>query len=142
MYYQGEWTTVNKHDLFKGIFKIRINTTGTASAQIVWTYLATDSTSKDFIEMYRGKKGKSGIEFLEGSFSAATNDFYFEGKKSKDPYQILGLDKYHIKLAAGKLAIYGTTETQGTNEGLLYGKRLDYTTGKKMFASAKARVKK
>jgi hypothetical protein len=140
-YYKGEWTTVNKHDLFTGIFKIGINAEGKAKAEIVWTYLATDSTNKDLQEMYKGKKGKSGIEYAEGSFSAATNDFYFEGKRADDPAVILGLDKYHIKLAANKQAIYGTTETQGTNEGLLYAVKLNSATGEKEFMAAKARVK-
>jgi hypothetical protein len=140
-YYKGEWTAVNKHDLFTGIFKITISAEGKTNAEIVWTYLATDSTNKDFVEMYKGKKGKSGIEYTEGSFSAATNDFNFEGKKADDPALILGLDKYHIKLSANKQAIYGTTETQGTNEGLLYAIKLDNKTGEKEFMAAKARVK-
>jgi hypothetical protein len=140
-YYKGEWTMVNKQDLFTGIFKIGINAEGKAKAEIVWTYLVSDSTNKDMVEMYKGKKGRSGIEYAEGSFSAATNDFYFEGKKADDPAVILGLDKYHIKLAANKQAIYGTTETQGTNEGLLYAIKLDNATGEKEFTAAKSRVK-
>ena len=43
-YYKGEWTMVNKQDLFTGILKITINTEGRTSAEMVWTYLATDST--------------------------------------------------------------------------------------------------
>ncbi len=140
-YYKGEWTMLNKQDLFTGIFKIGINAEGKTKAEIVWTYLVTDSTNKDLVEMYKGKKGRSGIEYAEGIFSATTNDFYFEGKRADDPAVILGLDKYHIKLSANKQAIYGTTETQGTNEGLLYAIKLDNATGEKEFMAAKARVK-
>jgi hypothetical protein len=140
-YYKGEWTMVNKQDLFTGIFKIGINANGEAKAEIIWTYLATDSTHKDLLEMYKGKKGRSGIEYAEGSFSAATNDFYFEGKRADDPAVILGLDKYHIKLAANKEAIYGTTETEGTNEGLLYAVKLNNKKGEKEFMASKALVK-
>jgi hypothetical protein len=141
-YYKGEWTMVNKHDLFTGIFKIGITAAGKIKAEIVWTYLATDSTNKDLLEMYKGKKGKSGIEYAEGSFSAATGDFYFEGKRTDDPFTILGADKYHIKLAADKQVIYGTTETQGTHEGLLYAVKLNDAVGEKEFMAAKAKVKK
>ncbi len=141
-YYKGEWTMVNKHDLFTGILKITIDAAGKTRAEMVWTYLATDSTDKDMVEMYTGKKGKSGIEYAEGSFSATTNDFIFEGQKADDPALILGLDKYHIKLSANKQAIYGTTETQGTNEGLLYAIKLNNATGEKEFMAAKARVKR
>ena len=132
----------NKHDLFTGIFKIGIDAEGKANAEIIWTYLATDSTNKDMLEMYKGKKGRSGIEYAEGNFSATTNDFYFEGKRSEDPFVILGLDKYHLKLSADTQVIYGTTETQGTNEGMLYAVKLNDAAGEKEFMAAKARVKK
>lgn len=141
-YYKGEWTMLNKHDLFTGIFKIGIDAEGKTRAEIVWTYLAIDSSSKDLIEMYKGKKGRSGIEYAEGYFSASTNDLTFEGKISDDPFVILGLDKYHIKLSADKKVIYGTTETQGTNEGMLYAVKLPDAAGAKEFIAAKARVKK
>ena len=141
-YFKGEWTTVNKHSLFTGIFKIAVKKDGTAKAEVVWTYLAIDSSSQELVEMYKGKKGKSGIEYLDGRFNAATNDFYFEGKKKDDPNIVLGLDKYHIKLAANKQAVYGTTETEGTNEGLLYAVKITNSAGKKEFDAAKAKVKK
>jgi hypothetical protein len=141
-FYKGEWTMVNKQDLFTGIFKISMDAEGKTSAEMIWTYLATDSTNKEFVAMYAGKKGRSGIEYAVGSFSATTNDFIFEGQKADDPALILGLDKYHIKLSANKQAIYGTTETQGTNEGLLYAIKLNTANGEKEFTAAKARVKK
>lgn len=140
-YYKGEWTMKNKQDLFTGIFRIGINAAGKVKAEIIWTYLAIDSANKDLLEMYNGKKGRSGIEYGEGTFNPATNDFYFEGIKADDPFTILGLDKYHIKLAAGRQAIYGSTETQGTNEGMLYAVKLKKVAGKKEFMAAKAKVK-
>ena len=108
-YFKGEWATVNKQDLFTGIFKIAVKKDGTANAEIVWTYLATDSTRQEMVDLYKGKKGRSGTEYLEGRFDAATGDFYFEGKEKDDPDMILGLDKYHAKLSANKQVIYGTT---------------------------------
>jgi hypothetical protein len=141
-YYKGEWTMIDRHDLFTGIFKISMNAAGKVKAEIVWTYLAIDSTSKDYMDMYQNKKGKSGIEYAEGNFSSATNDLYFEGIKKDDPFIILGVEKYHLKLAANKQAIYGSTETEGTNKGLLYAVKLNYTAGKKEFRGAKTKIKK
>ena len=141
-YFKGEWTIVNKHDLFTGIFKIAVKKDGIAKAEIVWTYLAIDSTKQEMVDLYKGKKGKSGTEYLEGRFDAATGDFYFEGKQKDDPDTILGLDKYHVKLSANKQAIYGTTETEGTNEGLLYAVKIANKAGEKEFLEAKAKVKK
>jgi hypothetical protein len=140
-YYKGEWTTKNKADLFTGIFKIEIKNDGTVNAEMVWTYLATDSAVKEVVNMYKGKKGKSGIEYATGNFSANTNDIYFEGKEKDDPHVILGFDKYHLKLAANQQAIYGTTETAGTNEGLFYAVKLENEAGKKDFMAAKANIK-
>ena len=140
-YYKGEWTAVNKQDRFTGIFKIGMNAGGKVKAQFIWTYLRIDSTNKDLVEMYKGKKDRSGIEYAEGYFSASTNDFNLEGKRKVDPFIILGLDKYHIKLSADKQAIYGTTETQGTNEGMLYAVKMRNTAGKKLFIAVKAKVK-
>jgi hypothetical protein len=141
-YYKGEWTMLNKQDLFTGIFKIEIKKDGTVNAELLWTYLAVDSTRQDMIDLYKGKKGRSGIEYATGNFSAAGNDLYFEGKEKDDPYVILGVDKYHLKLAANKQAIYGTTETGGTNEGLLYAVKMDNETGKKEFSAARSKIKK
>lgn len=141
-YFKGEWTRVNKQELFTGIFKINQNKSGNVKVEIVWTYWAIDSSNSELMEMYKGKKGRSGIEYAEGNFSASTNDFTFEGQKTDDPYVILGLDKYHIKLSADNKVIYGTTETQGSNEGLLYATKLPDAAGEKEFIAAKARVKK
>jgi hypothetical protein len=141
-YYKGEWTMVNKSDLFTGIFKIDGKSNGTTEAVLIWTYLATDSTNQDMLELYKGKKGKSGIEYAEGKFTAATNDLYLEGKTLVDPDTILGNDKYHLKLAANGKIIYGSTETNGTNEGLLYAVKLDNASGEKEFLAAKAKIKK
>ncbi len=141
-YYKGEWTMINKSDLFTGIFKIEIKPNGTAIAALIWTYLATDSSNQEMINIYKGKKGKSGIEYAEGKFTAATNDLYLDGKSLIDPHTILGNDKYHLKQAANKQAIYGSTEANGTNEGLLYAVKLDNAAGEKEFSAAKVRIKK
>jgi hypothetical protein len=140
-YYKGEWTEVNKHTLFTGIFKIAIKKNGEAVAEMVWTYQAIDSSNRDQLILYFGKKGRSGIEYAEGSFSEATKDLQFESKRTDDPAYILGLDKYHIKLSANKQVLYGKSETQGTNEGLLYAVKMDNKTGEKEFMAAKAKIK-
>jgi hypothetical protein len=141
-YYKGEWTMKNKQDLFTGIFKIGIKKDGKATGQFVWTYVAIDSTNSSLLDMYAGKKGMSGIEYAEGNFNAVTNDLFFEGISKDDPNLILGLDKYHLKFSAGKQAIYGITETEGTNEGLLFGLQLTKETGEKEFMAAKEKIKK
>lgn len=141
-YYKGEWTRLNKQELFSGIFKIGLDASDHVKVEIVWTYLATDSSNSQLLEMYKGKKGRSGIEYAEGNFSASANDLTFEGLRADDPFTILGLDKYHLKLSADKKVIYGTTETDGSHEGMLYAVKLPDAAGEKEFKATKARVKK
>lgn len=141
-YYKGEWTTINKHDLFTGLFKIDVSKDGSAKAEFIWTLLATDSTRQDLVDLLKGKKGKSGIEFTEGTYSSATNDFYLEGKSLEDPNVILGEDKYHLKLSADKNVIYGSTETMGSNEGLFYAIKMTKNAGEKEYKKMKDRINK
>lgn len=141
-YYKGEWTRLNKQELFTGIFKIVTDASGKVKAEIVWTYLAIDSSNSEMMDMYKGKKGKSGIEYAEGNFTAAGNDIYFEGNKTDDPFVILGTDKYHLKLSTNRQVIYGSTETQGSNEGMLYAIKMNDAAGEKEFMDARAKVKK
>jgi hypothetical protein len=141
-YYKGEWTSKNKTDLFTGIFKIDIKKDGIVNAELLWIYRAIDSSNQELVNLYAGKKGKSGIEYATGNFSPNTNDLYIEGKEKDDPDVILGVDKYHLKLTANKQAIYGFSETGGTNEGLLYAVKMNEAGGKKEFMAARAKVKK
>lgn len=140
-YYKGEWTEVKKHTLFTCILKISITSSGEAKAETVWTYLAIDSTNKEMREYYQDKEGKSGIAFAEGIYSETTNDLYLEDKSTDDPAIILGFDKYHLKFTANKNVIYGKTETNGTNEGLMYAIKLNSKKGEKEFITAKTGVK-
>lgn len=141
-YYKGEWTKRNTQDLFTGIFKISKDAEGRVKAAIVWTYVAIDSTNKQLLDIYKGKKGRSGIEYAEGEFYAATNDMYFSGKRTDDPFVILGTDNYHLKLSANNQVLYGTTETGGTNEGMLYALKQNAVEGEKAFKTALVKIKK
>ncbi len=140
-YYKGEWTTINKSSFFTGFLKLDIKKDGSAMAEFVWTYWAIDSLKQDLIDMYNGKKGKSGIEYAEGSFMSATNDFELTGKTLDDPNVILGNDVYHLKLSESKDVLYGSTETEGTNEGIFFAIKLNNKKGEKEFLAAKAKVK-
>lgn len=141
-YYKGEWTEEKKHTLFTCILKISITTSGEAKAETIWTYLAIDSTNKEMREYYQGKEGKSGTAFAEGTYSETTNDLYLEDKSTDDPAIILGFDRYHLKFTANKNVMYGKTETNGTNEGLMYAIKLNSKKGEKEFMAAKTRVNK
>lgn len=141
-YYNGEWTKLNKTDLFSGIFQLVVKPDGTVKTAFIWTYLAVDSTNQELVQYYKDKKGASGIEYGDGTFNSETGYFSLEGKDLADPNEILGKDKYHLKLAVNKQVIYGSTETEGTNEGLFFGVKMNNADGEKEFAAASAKIKK
>jgi len=142
MYFKGEWTKMNKPELFSGIFKITINADNTVKGELLWTYLATDNTDSFLLQHYKGKKGKRAIEFVEGTYNSSTHDMYFEGKNRTDPEEIISLDKYSLKLSADKKLLYGRTATDGTNEGMFYGVQVDGRTVQQQLNGAKMTLKK
>ena len=140
-YYKGEWTMVDKHDLFTGVFRLETKNDGRVNGQLIWLYLATDSSDNVMIDMYKGKKGRQGIEIVEGRYTPSTHDLYFKGEDKVDPYTILGLDEYSLKYSADKQVIYGTTATGGTNKGLFYAIKMNSAAGAAAFNAAKLKVK-
>ena len=140
-YYAGEWTVVNKQELFKCVMQLRIKNKTTVTAKLIWTYLSTDSTSAELMDIYQGKKGKRGMEIVEGTYDKATNDIYFTGVKKIDPHNVIGLDKYTLKLSADKKAIYGKTDSNGQDNGLFYAHRMDQKTGKKRFYTLRKQIR-
>jgi len=141
-YYKGEWTRINKHDCFTGIFKISIDKDNMVKGELLWTYIAIDSTDKSMTEQYHGKKKRTGIEYVEGSYNTSTHDIYFEGRSKEDPWEIIGLDKYTLKLSLNMQILYGSTDSQGSKDALFYGTRISSATGQKEFGIAKALLQK
>ena len=141
-YFKAEWTSKDKQDLFSGICKIETDDQHLIKGEIVWTYWAIDSADQAMMDMYKGKRGKSGIEFIEGNYFADTHDMIFTGQSKTDPYEIIGLDKYSLKLSANKQVLYGSTATEGTNKGLFYATKLSVVEGEKEFLLASSKLKK
>lgn len=133
-YYKGEWTVKDKTDLFTCISKIEIQKDGTAKGTFIWKYISIDSNNAELVQLYKGKKGRSGIEYTEGRFNANTNDLFLSTSKLEDPNQIIGLTKYYIKLSADKEIIYGTTTNLSDEEpGMFYAAKMNGSAEKEFF---------
>jgi len=139
-YYKGEWTKKDKSDLFTGILKVEMKKDGRVNGEIVWLYLAADSTDASLLEMYKGKKGRQAIEVVEGRYSPMTNELYWAGEEKIDPDNIISLDIYNLKISADKQVIYGTTDSNGTNSGLFYAIKMNGAAAT-AFNAAKNKVK-
>ena len=142
MHFKGEWTRMNKSELFTAVMKISIDANGMAKGELLWTYVETDITDNALVEHYKGKKGKQAIEFVEGTYTPSTHDLYFEGKNKTDPNDIIGMDKYNLKLSADKKVLYGLTDDNGSNEGMFYAVRVDGRSVSQQLNAAKVKLKK
>lgn len=142
LYFKGEWTKKGKAELFTGIFKITLAPGGNVSGELLWTYISTDSTDGFLLDHYKGKKGKFAIEFVQGAYDADTRDMIFDGTKKNDPDDVIGTDKYTLKLSADKQLLYGRTDDNGTNEGMFVALRMNDAAAQKAFAAAKAKLPK
>ena len=140
-YYKGEWTVVDKKEFFTCIARINAKE-GVASGELVWTYWSTDSSSEPMKEMYKGKKGKKAIEFLEGTYEPGSRDLALEGISKQDPDSIIGMDKYTLKISANGQVIFGKTDNNGDGKGMFLALKLNPIAGEKEFKAAKAGVKK
>ena len=121
LFFKGEWTVTDRNELFTCYCKLDILPGAVVKAEFIWTYLATDSSNQELVTYYKGKKGKTGIEFARGTFTAHTNDIFLSTTDLNDPETILGKGKYYLKISADRQAIYGTTATpEGTDPGLFY----------------------
>jgi hypothetical protein len=68
-------------------------------------------------EEYRPKIGRSGIEYVKGTFDPETRVVRVEGYQKHDPESILGLDKYELILAPNSRSMGGITWDHGTWKG-------------------------
>ena len=142
MYFKGDWTRLNKTDLFTGIIKITIGAKNKVKGEILWIYLATDESDNFMVEHYKGKKGMQAIEFVEGTYSSSTHDMYFEGKNKTDPNDIISIDKYSLKLSTDKKVLYGQSSNGVPTEGMLYAVQVDGRSVSQQLAAAKVKLKK
>jgi len=141
-YYKGEWTTLNSAELFTGVFRIVIGKDNTVNGTLVWTYLAIDSSKSDLVDLYKGKKGKKGIEYVQGTYNPSTREIAFEGYKKDDPYEVIGTDKYTLKLSSDRNVLYGTTYHDGGNDAYFYALKTDRSVAEKQINEARRLLNK
>jgi hypothetical protein len=63
---------------------------------------------------YAGKEGRTGVEYIWGSYAPQSRSLNLEGYRRDDPQGILGLDKYRLTLSENLGEIQGITWDHGT----------------------------
>ena len=138
-YFKGEWTKVNTQDNFTGLLKIEIKDT-VVTGEILWTFVAIDSSDAAQVKYYRGLKGHTGIEHVKGVYYPLSHDIHFEGIAKTDPDLIIGMDKYLLKLSLEADMIYGRTLSNGENTGLVSFYKTNADAAGKEFALQKKKL--
>jgi hypothetical protein len=108
-FYKGEWSVPGKQDLFSCTCKVIYGQNGNADIEFIWTYKAIDSSDDVMIRLYENKKGLSGVELASGHYDKHTHDLEVTGYSLQDPYVILAMAKYSLKVSPDKNLLYGTT---------------------------------
>ena len=105
----GEYTSTGT--AFDAKLRLRVLPDGAVEGRIHWTYTRTDrEESKRHI-------GRTGIEFVWGTYDPKMRLLLIDGYRRDDPQAILGLDRYRLTLAERNQALGGTTWANGTNDG-------------------------
>jgi hypothetical protein len=138
-YYKGEWSKATNACLFSCLIHLSVNG-NIVSGEIFWTFKAADSTNADQVASYKGKKNRSAVEYIKGTYNNSTGCIYFEGDHKDDYHNIIGLDKYTVKLSDGKDVIYGKTWSNGNEDGLLYALKKDALTCQREIMSLKKKI--
>lgn len=139
VYYKGEWTKVNSQSNFSCILKLAIQDT-IVNADILWMYIAIDSSDILAVDYYKNKKGSMGIEYATGHYTSKTRDIIIQGQSKTDPDLLISLDKYILKLSLNKQVIYGETYSNGDRDGLVYFIKTEDPLIGKEFDRIKARL--
>ena len=87
-----------------------LNPAGTVEGRIHWTLKQAPPERTD----YAGKIGKTGVEYVWGTYDPQSRNLDMEGYRRDDPDQILGLDKYRLTLTENYKEMKGATWHHGT----------------------------
>lgn len=123
-YFKGEWTDTGTTANYTILLKIKIEQEK-AVGEILWIYNSSDSSNTELVDYMKGKKSKMAIEYVKGTFISRTRDLVLQGYNKKDPHNIIGIDRYVLKLSSDDKVIYGKTDNGTKYSGLFYVIEID-----------------
>jgi len=110
----GEWNGP-EGDRFTFNMDLQQSKEASVSGKIDWTLRSSRS--------YQYLIGRSGIEFVCGSFEPGLRSVKLQGYEKQDPYGVIGLDVYELTLSADTQELSGRTNHHGTWGGNFFGRR-------------------
>jgi hypothetical protein len=90
------------------------NPSGAVEGRILWTLRKAPANRPD----YAGKEGRTGTEYIWGTYAPESRSLNLEGYRRDDHQGILGLDRYRLTLSENLGEIRGITYDHGTWKGV------------------------
>lgn len=109
--WKGTWTDSEGY-LYHAKVKFEVTVESKVKGIISWTLVKSPRHGE------QAKLGRTGREFVEGSYDEKTRVLSFAGHKKNDPHNVIGLDRYRLFLAENNKVIGGITWDHGTWRGL------------------------
>jgi hypothetical protein len=117
--WSGEWST-QKGYLFTCSMDLQLSDQTVVTGKIDWVFKLSPRIEEQHLI------GRSATEFVRGSFDPRTRALMFQGYDKQDPYEVIGLDSYHLALSDDAREIRGKTLTNNANwEGVFVVRRLE-----------------
>ncbi|HFA49801.1 MAG TPA: hypothetical protein ENJ95_12400 [Bacteroidetes bacterium] len=117
--WKGEWSNEIGHH-YKFILKLYEDDFGDISGAFTWKLLQSP-------RMYEQRKlGLTAIEYVIGDYDPRTRILTLKGVRQSDPYNIISVDIYYLKLSQSGNRLQGLTQNHGNWKGVFYGIRKGY----------------
>jgi hypothetical protein len=120
-HFNGTWVKAKTTYLFGFDLILKHLDGNRVEGVFVWEVVNYDENSPSSINYYKTKLGKTGKEFVMGSYSPKSKEYLLKGYRKEDPYKIIGLDVYRIKVDQNG-DIGGTTKALNSWLGKINGK--------------------
>jgi len=116
--WQGEWSNPGGY-IYIANMQLTAASDGSILGKIQWTLKQSPRAEE------QSKLGKTGTEFVNGSYDPGSRILMLEGISKTDPDNILGLDKYKLLLADNSDVMGGITWNNGSWRGIFALSRSD-----------------
>ena len=122
-HFNGTWTKIDTTYEFD--FELVLNEKGSNRVEgyFTWKVVRYDENSTFSKQYYEKKMGRTGKEYVKGTYNHAEGVYKLKGYKKHDPHAIIGLDTYNLKLDDNG-EIGGTTNANGTWLGRIWGSKV------------------
>ncbi|MEO8000374.1 MAG: hypothetical protein ABI644_00755 [Arenimonas sp.] len=104
--WQGKWSNAGGYS-YVADMQLTAAGDGSILGKIQWTLKQSPRAEE------QSKLGKTGTEFISGTYDPDSRVLMFEGISKTDPDDILGLDKYKLLLADNSDVMAGITSNNG-----------------------------